>query len=120
MAHVNVELKARDPDPEATRARCVALGAVEAGVLAQRDTYFAGRHGRLKLRVEQGGDRAELVAYGRPDSAEASQSTYVLAPVDEPDALAEALDAALGVTVVVSKQRRLLLWEGVRIHLDEV
>jgi homotetrameric cytidine deaminase len=120
MAQVNVELKARDPDPEATRARCVALGAVEAGVLAQRDTYFAGRHGRLKLRVQQGADRAELIAYRRPDAAEASQSTYVLAPVDAPDALTEALDAALGVTVVVSKQRRLLLWEGVRIHLDEV
>ncbi|MGZ4254934.1 MAG: cytidine deaminase [Solirubrobacteraceae bacterium] len=120
MAQVNVELKARDLHPDATRARCVALGAVEAGVLAQRDTYFAGRHGRLKLRVEQGGERAELVAYRRSDSAEPSESTYVLAPVDAPDTLAEALDAALGTTVVVSKQRRLLLWEGVRIHLDEV
>jgi homotetrameric cytidine deaminase len=120
MAHVNVELKARDPDPEATLARSLALGAVEAGVLVQRDTYFAGRDGRLKLRVEQGDERAELIAYRRPDSAEASQSSYVLAPVEEPDALAEALDAALGTTVVVAKRRRLLLWEGVRIHLDEV
>jgi homotetrameric cytidine deaminase len=120
MAQVNVELKARDPDPNTTYARCLALGAVEAGVLAQRDTYFAGRHGRLKLRVQQGGEHAELVAYGRPDSTEASESTYVLAPVDAPEAVAEALDAALGTTVVVSKQRRLLLWEGVRIHLDEV
>jgi homotetrameric cytidine deaminase len=116
---VNVELKARDADPEATLARCLALGAVESGVLMQRDTYFSGRNGRLKLRVQQG-EQAELIAYGRPDSAEASQSTYVLAPVDAPEALAEALDAALGATVVVSKRRRLLLWEGVRIHLDEV
>jgi homotetrameric cytidine deaminase len=120
MARVNVELKARDLDPEATHARCLALGAVEAGVLAQRDTYFTGLRGRLKLRVEQDGERAELIAYRRPDSADASESTYVLAPVGEPDTLAEALDAALGTTVVVSKQRRLLLWEGVRIHLDEV
>jgi homotetrameric cytidine deaminase len=120
MAQVNVELKARDPDPDATRARCVALGAAEAGVLMQRDTYFAGRHGRLKLRVQQAAERAELIAYGRPDSTEASESTYVLAPVDAPEALTEALDAALGMTVVVSKRRRLLLWEGVRIHLDEV
>ena len=119
MAQVNVELKARDPDPEATRARCLALGAVEAGVLTQRDTYFAGRDGRLKLR-EQDGERAELIAYGRPDSTEASESTYVLAPVADADAMAEALDTGLGATVVVSKRRRLLLWEGVRIHLDEV
>ncbi|MGZ4185488.1 MAG: class IV adenylate cyclase, partial [Solirubrobacteraceae bacterium] len=118
MAQVNVELKARDPDPQATLARCLALGAVEAGVLAQVDTYFEGRRGRLKLRVEQ--DAAALIAYGRPDSAQASESTYVLAPVGDPDTLAEALEAALGTTVVVTKQRRLLLWESVRIHLDEV
>ena len=122
MARVNVELKARDPDPEATRARCLALGAVEAGVLQQVDRYFAGQHGRLKLRVQQDPERAEaeLIAYRRPDSAEASESSYILAPVDEPNAIAEALDGALGTTVVVSKQRRLLLWEGVRIHLDQV
>ena len=42
------------------------------------------------------------------------------APVAAPDELAEALDAALGTVVVVSKRRRLFLWEGVRIHLDEV
>ena len=44
----------------------------------------------------------------------------MLAPVADADAMAEALDAALGATVVVSKRRRLLLWEGVRIHLDQV
>jgi homotetrameric cytidine deaminase len=44
----------------------------------------------------------------------------VLAPISEPDALAEALDAALGTLVTVSKRRRLFLWEGVRIHLDDV
>ena len=33
---------------------------------------------------------------------------------------AEALDAALGTVAVVAKRRRVFLWEGVRIHLDEV
>ena len=117
MARVNVELKARDPDPEATLARCLALGAEDAGELRQTDTYFMARRGRLKLRTSES---SELIAYRRPDDAEASESTYVLAPVSDPDALAEALDAALGTTVVVSKRRRLFLWEGVRIHLDEV
>ena len=32
----------------------------------------------------------------------------------------EALDAALGTTVVVVKRRRLFEWENVRIHLDDV
>jgi homotetrameric cytidine deaminase len=121
MARVNVELKARDIDREATLARCLALGASDQGVLRQRDTYFGARGGRLKLR-EQNGDppTRELIAYRRPDDAEATESSYVLAPVGDPAAMTEALDAALGTVEVVLKHRRLFLWEGVRIHLDEV
>jgi homotetrameric cytidine deaminase len=117
MARVNLELKARDPNPEVTAARCLNLGAVSAGTLAQRDTYFAARNGRLKLRS---GESSELIAYLRPDGTEPVESSYVRAPVAEPDSLSEALDAALGTVVVVSKRRRLFLWEGVRIHLDSV
>jgi homotetrameric cytidine deaminase len=118
MASVNVELKARDPNPEVTTARCLNLGAVDQGALRQTDTYFMARRGRLKLR-SQDGDGSELIAYRRPDTVEASESTYVRAPAA--DAVLEALDAALGpALVVVSKRRQLLLWEGVRIHLDEV
>ena len=117
MARVNLELKARDPNPEVTAARCLNLGAVSAGNLDQRDTYFAARRGRLKLRT---GDSSELIAYRRPDDAEPVESTYVLAAVPDPESLAAALDAALGTIAVVSKRRQLFLWEGVRIHLDEV
>src|SRR5690348_9073920 len=117
MASVNVELKARDPNPEVTTARCLNLGAIDQGDLRQTDTYFAARRGRLKLRSSNGGG-SELIAYSRPDATEARESTYVRAAVS--DSVSEALDAALGKTVVVSKRRRLYLWEGVRIHLDEV
>ncbi len=117
MANVNVELKARDPNPEVTAARCLNLGAVAAGTLHQRDVYFPARRGRLKLR-SQPDVGSELIAYRRPDAAEASESSYVRAPV--PESAAEALDAALGTTIVVAKRRRLFHWEGVRIHLDEV
>lgn len=119
MARVNVELKARDSEPDATAARCHALGAEDRGVLVQRDTYFAGRDGRLKLR-EQGEDGSELIAYRRPDSREPEGSTYVRAAAGEPELLREALEAALGTIVVVSKRRRLFIWENVRIHLDDV
>src|SRR6185437_2517259 len=119
MVSINVEIKARDADPEATVARCQALGAADHGVLSQRDTYFAGRHGRLKLREQDGAD-AELIAYRRPDTTEAEESAFVRAPVGDPGALHEALGAALRQTVVVVKRRRLFLWEHVRIHLDDV
>jgi homotetrameric cytidine deaminase len=115
----NLELKARDPDPARTLRRALALGAEDRGVVAQRDTYFAAPHGRLKLREEQPGG-AHLVAYERTDAGEARVSRYRLAPLSDPAALRDALDAALGTTGVVAKRRRLLLWEGVRIHLDEV
>jgi homotetrameric cytidine deaminase len=120
MARVNVELKARRDDLEATAARCRELGASDEGVLEQRDRYFIARRGRLKLR-DQGSDGAELIAYGRPDEFEPSESTYVLAPVTDAGSMNEALEYALGAPiVVVAKRRRLFLWEGVRIHLDEV
>jgi homotetrameric cytidine deaminase len=119
MPSINLELKARDPEPQQTVARCRALGASDEGVLEQRDTYFAGRHGRLKLR-EQDGSAAELIAYRRPDTREAQESAFIRAGVADPAALQEALGAALGETVVVVKRRRLWMWENVRIHLDDV
>ena len=115
----NVELKAFDPDPERSLAVALELGAEDRGVLRQRDTYFRARTGRLKLREEEPGG-ATLIQYERPDATEARESRYSLIPAPDPDGLREALDAALGTLVVVDKERRLLLWEGVRIHLDTV
>ena len=121
----NVELKARDADPAATLERALALGASDEGVLTQRDTYFARARGRLKLREEsgpaQGGEAgARLIAYVRADDDQARTSAYRLAEVGDAAALCEALDAALGTLVVVDKRRHLLLYESVRIHLDDV
>ena len=121
-ARRNIEIKARDADPAATLERALSLGASDEGVLTQRDTYFAGARGRLKLREQDGGSEAgaRLIAYSRPDEDAARTSAYRLAEVGDPAGLREALDAALGTLVVVDKRRRLLLYENVRIHLDEV
>jgi homotetrameric cytidine deaminase len=115
----NVELKAHDPDPTRTLERALAAGAEDRGLLRQRDTYFGVAHGRLKLREEDPGGAA-LIAYERPDEASERVSRYRLVPVPEPEPLREALAAACGIAAVVVKRRRLLLWESVRIHLDEV
>ena len=115
----NLELKARDADPQRSLEAALALGAEDRGVLEQRDTYFSRARGRLKLREQEPGG-AELIAYERGDSAEPRRSDYRVVPVGDPRALGDALDAALGTLVVVAKRRRLLVWEEVRIHLDEV
>jgi homotetrameric cytidine deaminase len=115
----NVELKALDPDPARSLATCRELGAEDRGVLRQRDSYFRARSGRLKLREEKPGG-AVLIQYDRPEEAAARESRYRLTRVQDPDELRASLDAALGTLVVVEKERRLLLWDGVRIHLDTV
>jgi homotetrameric cytidine deaminase len=115
----NVELKAMDPDPARSLAACRELGAEDRGALRQRDTYFRARSGRLKLREEEPGG-AVLIQYDRPDAAQARESRYRLLPVAEPAVLRDSLDASLGTLVVVDKERHLLVWEGVRIHLDTV
>jgi homotetrameric cytidine deaminase len=119
----NVELKARDPDPARSLERALALGAEDKGEIKQVDTYFRCGRGRLKLREQQAGGSPlwdELIEYSRVDSTKASTSTYLRVPVADAAALQEALDAAYGTLVTVTKLRRLLLWEGVRIHLDEL
>jgi homotetrameric cytidine deaminase len=115
----NLELKARDPDPERTLEAVLALGAEDRGTIDQRDTYFTRARGRLKLREQQPGG-AELIAYDRADAAGPRPSDYRVVSVSDAEPLRDALDAALGTLVVVVKRRRLLLWDGVRIHLDEV
>jgi homotetrameric cytidine deaminase len=115
----NLEIKARDADPRRSLEAALALGADDQGELTQRDTYFAGARGRLKLRQQTPGE-AELIQYRRPDESGPRVSEFRLVPVSDSGALEQALDGALGTLVVVEKRRRLLLWEGVRIHLDDV
>ena len=115
----NVELKATDPDPERSLRIALDLGAEDRGVLVQRDTYFRVPEGRLKLREETPGG-AVLIQYARDDRPEARESRYRITPVEDPETLRRSLDEALGTLVVVDKERRLLLWQGVRIHLDTV
>jgi adenylate cyclase class 2 len=118
----NVELKALDRDRAATLARCHAAGAVEQGLLVQRDTYFAAPLGRLKLREHLAGPTpAVLVSYRRADEATARVSSYHLVDVADPARVRDALADALGIVGVVEKERLLFLWEDtVRIHLDTV
>jgi len=115
----NVELKAADSDPQLSLAVCLGLGAADHGELRQTDTYFRARHGGLKLREQHPG-RPHLVQFLRTESSVERESQYRLAWVDDGPSTRAALEQALGVVGQVRKMRRLLIWEGVRIHLDQV
>jgi adenylate cyclase class IV len=115
----NLEIKARHADLAAARDAAVRMGAREAGVEAQTDTYFRVPHGRLKLR-EIEGQPAVLIWYDRPDDTGTRGSAYYLAPAPDAATMKAALAGALGVRGEVRKRRAVYLWHNVRIHLDEV
>jgi len=114
----NIEIKCRCADLEAVCRKAESLGAEDKGVLRQRDTFFQAAKARLKLR--ELGDRAELISYNRPDSAEARASDYVVIPVADPEAMLSVLEHGLGSAGTVKKARHLFLHRHTRIHLDEV
>lgn len=99
---------------------CERLGAESRGLLVQRDTYFyVPNNGRLKLR-EEAGAAPHLISYARPDRPDQRESSYRIVAVEEAKELKAVLSDTLGIEVVVAKERQLFLWQGVRIHLDEV
>jgi predicted adenylyl cyclase CyaB len=115
----NLEIKARLRDRARARAAAIELGARVDRVEAQRDTFFHAAKGRLKLR-EIAGDSAWLIGYDRGDRTAARISSYTLVEIGDPAALREALQATLGIRGEVLKEREILLWRNVRIHLDAV
>lgn len=115
----NIELKARDPNPDRSHELCLSLEAEDHGELFQRDTYFQVSSGGLKLR-EQDPGQAHLIQFDRASEPQERESRYRLIEVDDGPALRAALQSALGVRVTVTKRRRLFIWRTVRIHLDEV
>ena len=115
----NIEFKARCWDLQDIRGRLAKKGVALERRMRQVDTYFNVAEGRLKLREIDGGE-SQLVQYFRPDESAARQSDYMVVPVEQPEALKQALTRALGVSVVVEKVRELYLLEHTRVHLDAV
>lgn len=115
---VNVEFKARHPDPEGLLPALEALGATLHGVDRQQDTYFHAPQGRLKLR--EGTVEVHLIHYERPDQAGPSRSDVALYRPEDAPALRAVLTAALGVRLVVAKTRHIYYAGNVKIHLDAV
>jgi predicted adenylyl cyclase CyaB len=115
---VNLEFKAHIDDPAAAASALAGLGARRVALVHQRDTYFAVGAGRLKLREQDGA--AELIAYERPNVTVDRWSRYTRTPIADPAAALVALTAEHRLRGVVTKVRRVWLYENTRIHIDEV
>lgn len=115
---LNIEFKARCPDPNQVRAILRRMDAELTGIDNQTDTYFNVPSGRLKLR--DGNVERNLIYYERDAGGRPKQSDVWLAPCPEPVPLLELLTNALGVRVVVEKRREIYFHGSTKIHLDEV
>lgn len=116
--HLNYEFKARTAHLAELETRLQALGPRFVGLDHQIDTYFNVHHGRLKLR--EGRIEHALIHYHRANTAGAKTSEVILYQHAPDPALKAALTAALGIKVVVDKQRRIYFIGNVKFHFDEV
>lgn len=116
----NLERKFLCHDLAAAAAAALRLGATDRGVTHQRDLFFPAPLARLKLRITNATQSAELIAYRRQDSLDARVSRYHIVPVSNPDALATVLTHALGPARELAKTRHLFIYRSTRIHLDKV
>lgn len=118
MGHLNIEIKARCANPQRIRELLLARNAEFCGVDQQIDTYFHTPQGRLKLR--EGQIENSLVYYEREDQTGPKQSHVSLAALSPQSGMKEILTKALGVLVVVEKQREIYFIENVKFHIDVV
>jgi predicted adenylyl cyclase CyaB len=116
---LNIEIKARCNDLVVAEKAVLAAGAVFKTVLQQKDTYFNTENGRLKLREIAGGTN-QLIFYKRANMAGPRNSEYSIYTTEAVDTLKTMLEDALSISVVVEKQRKLILYDEVRVHLDQV
>ena len=118
MAHLNIEIKARCTALERIRELLRSRNAEFRGLDRQLDTYFNVPQGRLKLR--EGLVENNLIHYEREDQDGPKQSYVSLLPVSPHSSPKEILTRALGVLVVVDKQREIYFIDNVKFHIDEV
>ena len=113
-----IEIKARCADAQRVRDYLRTHGADFKGTDYQTDTYFQVLHGRLKLR--EGNIENTLVYYEREDQTAAKQSKVLLTETPPHAAIKAQLSRALGVLVVVKKQREIAFIDNVKFHIDIV
>lgn len=118
MKKLLVEIKARCNDQARIREILKTNYADFKGHDHQIDTYFNVPHGKLKLR--EGNIENFLVHYDREDKKGPKKSDVILFASDPKSSLKELLSKALGILVVVDKQREIYFIDNVKFHLDTV
>lgn len=114
----NIEIKARVSDPEAMEKNIRAVCGAPAAVMAQKDTFYRTKSGRLKIREME--DVAEIIYYWRSDRQGPKQSKYYRKSLPWPGLIRRVLAVFPGVRGVVEKTRVLYFSGRTRVHFDHV
>lgn len=118
MAHLNIEIKAQCQHPESIRQILINHQARFVGEDHQIDTYFNVEQGRLKLR--EGNIEHNLIHYNRSNQAGPKRSEVTLYQPQPKSTLKTLLTNALGIKIIVDKQRSIFFIDNVKFHLDQV
>ena len=114
----NIEIKVKVNDLDAIEKIAQSINAKFIGLINQVDTFFDIPTGKLKLR--EFSDRpAELIFYDRKGT-DKWRSDYIIADISDTKNLKKILSILFDTKVIVSKTRKLYMYETCRIHLDTV
>jgi len=118
MAILNIEIKAKSNNQDKIREILKSRNADFKGEDHQIDTYFKVNFGRLKLR--EGNIENNLIYYNRENKEGPKQSEIILFKSSPDSTLKELLTKALGILVVIDKQREIYFIDNVKFHIDTV
>ena len=118
MAILNIEIKAKSNNQDKIREILKSKNADFKGMDHQIDTYFKVNYGRLKLR--EGNIENNLIHYNRENKDGPKQSDVILFKSAPDSTLKELLTKALGILVVIDKQREIYFVDNIKFHVDTV
>ena len=118
MQLTNIEIKARCQDLESIKNILKSGNADFHGIDFQIDSYFKVNSGRLKFR--EGNIENALIHYNRNDKEDPKESDVLLYKNPKDGLLKELLIRALGILIVVNKEREIYYIGNVKFHLDKV
>ena len=118
MPLINIEIKAKSDNHNKIRKILKSKNAEFKGIDNQIDTYFNVKSGRMKLR--EGNIENNLIHYQR-DNKKGPKSSTVLLYKSAPDSeLKNILSKAIGIKVIIDKQREIYFIDNVKFHIDTV
>lgn len=115
---LNIEIKAKINNANQIRNILSFNKADFKGIDHQLDTYFKVKKGRLKLR--EGNIENNLIYYERSNKKGPKQSEVSIFKSEPKSSLKEVLTKALGILVIVDKEREIYFIDNVKFHIDRV